>query len=410
LVTIVAEFLVVISMIATFRVALMFWGELGFGEWVLSRRILSFLGPLISCGLEFALIQSLAGRLDSDRSAPVGNVFAGSLAIVLCTSLVLGTVLVLFPDSTASILYGNRAHSNLSLPLAILMLAYGVYVPGYAYFRGTLMFITAAYVHIIMFAVIPLISVIAFPASPRHALLAMGLMSLALSMCVALLVGWREYNGTLAGWREVRELARTGLPRMLSALGLIGLGALPGVIVANLEGVAVAGQVVFGITLVGVVATALTPVSVYLFPTLAHAHAKGELTVHASVLRRVTRWLWLLCITLLLAAWVLAPVVVELFFGQRVDTAVMALRLAALAAGPFAYFVLMRNWIEAGLHGGAITCHVLSAVAVFLMLAAVASWTGGDAALGVMLAYVTGVMVLSALTWNSARLVTGGAH
>ncbi len=178
---------------------------------------------------------------------------------------------------------------------------------------------------------------------------------------------------------------------------------------ANLEGVAIAGQVIFGITLVGVVATALTPVSVYLFPTLVHAHAKGKRSVNPSVYRRATRWSLVLSIALMLVMWVLAPTVVELFFGRRVDTGVMALRLASLAAGPFAYFVVMRNWVEAGPRGDAITRHVISAILVFLVLTAAATGFGFDAVQGVMLAYVAGIIVLTALTWSSARRVMGDA-
>jgi O-antigen/teichoic acid export membrane protein len=403
-VTFIAEFLVVISMVVTFRLASTYWGEGGFGEWILSRRLLALLGPIITCGLDYALIQVIVRQITDEQPAEVRRYFVAALVIVGLLSAVSATAMLSMPELTAATLYGDSRFSELVVPLVLMLTANGFYVAVYAYYRGTLQFIPAAIIHVVMFGVIPVTSVVGFQDNPRLALIAVGVLSLVFSLVLAYFIAARAVIALANIVQHVRNLIGSGSPRIVSAVGLISLSALPAVLVAHFADISRAGQVAFGLTLVGMVATSLTPLNVYLFPQLSHARYSGRHLEFTQDLSRLHRWFLILSLALIVAAWYGASAIVRAFLGYPSAGAELTLRIAAVAAGPYAYFLVLRSWIEAWLDASVIVHHVLAALVVFAVVLLAGRVSGVDSVLLVLAAYLAAVVALAALSFRSTYI------
>ncbi|MCB0257444.1 MAG: hypothetical protein KDI55_27285, partial [Anaerolineae bacterium] len=54
----VAEIGASLSMFLTFRLASEFWGVAGFAEWVMARRLMAFIVPVITMGMDVGLTRA----------------------------------------------------------------------------------------------------------------------------------------------------------------------------------------------------------------------------------------------------------------------------------------------------------------------------------------------------------------
>ncbi len=86
----IAELGATLSMVATFHIASDRWGMLGFAEWIMARRVLAFLLPLVTFGLDVGLPRAIARSPPGDGE---GYLWA-AVAIVLAMAASMGIVLL----------------------------------------------------------------------------------------------------------------------------------------------------------------------------------------------------------------------------------------------------------------------------------------------------------------------------
>jgi O-antigen/teichoic acid export membrane protein len=399
-----AEFAVTLSMMAGFRIASDNWGEAGFGAWALTRRLLSFIAPLIICGIEISLPRSVARQLAiTPQESPAGY-FDAAMLIVLAGLGIASIVLLFWREAVAALIFGDAAHVSLVVPLWAMLVGYCVFIPCYAYLRGKLLITEASLTYVVMFGALPLIPLLLVRSSAPAALIAMGAMWLAFALICIVAVRSTASRSSLRLGAGIRQLLGFGLPRMYAAFGLMALVTLPPVLVAHREGIAEAGVVAFGVTLVGLAASVVTPIGVTLLPYASRTAASSDAEGLSRLVRRIELAALLLGGAIATVLFALAPVIAQIFLATPHEGSAGLLRICALGIVPYVYFVCVRNLLDAMAVRSFVTRAVLVALLAFgLASIGLVGVVGLGPQHGILFAYAFSLLVLALHTGVAVR-------
>lgn len=399
----VVELATTVSMVGCFKIAADSWGTGGFGEWIVTRRVLALLVPLVVCGLDIAIPRYVA-IAKRDHNGDELHFIWGATWFVSVTLFASSIFLWVFREHASRAVFGDGGHSDLISPLILMMVASGLYVPCYAFLRGTMRIMEANLIHVLMYGLIPPVALIFLPNSPREAMLGVGVLSLILALiCVLYVTRYSRWQVRKA-ISSARVLAAYGVTRMYAAFFLIALVSLPTIVVGRYAGVEQAGFVAFGLTLVGMAGTAASPIGVTMLPLATRLLAEGRHSELRVPVLRLEKLIVLMAVIGTGFMWVCAPWISTVFFGEQSPEATQALRISAVGAGPYVYFTCMRNIIDAQTERGVNTRNVIQAFVAFLFFVGMGLILPmDDIGRIVTCAYVLALVLLALLTRRALR-------
>lgn len=379
------------STLYVYRTAAYGSGPDGFAEYAVARRILALLVPISAVGLDVALARSIA-IADDGQTRERRSLLAGALAIAGSMVALLALVLAAAPGPAASLFFGSSALAPLAGTLPVLLAGATLHVVAYADLRGRRRIGLANALTLADHALVPPVAFAVAAPSIVSVLWLIGAGWLAISAAAILSSGLAADR---IGPRAAR-LAREGAVRVPGDVAQLLLFALPVVIAAHVGSLAEAGAIAFGLTALGMVGSALTPLGVVLFPTAARALRAGA----ASDIRRHVGRLLGVVVPLLIAVTALVVALgdrlVAAYLGPELASADRLLRALILAALPWGLFVALRNIIDAR-DARPVNARNLGAALVI--------FAGGSLALvppfgvgGIAVAFVAAIFALGALT------------
>jgi O-antigen/teichoic acid export membrane protein len=334
--------LVMISYGATYRVVAQMAGPTGFGEYALARRTLAFISPLCTLGTDFALARYVALTVQRDRPE-AETLFAVSLVVLGATSTVIVAMFIILQRPLAIALFGDADFVSLVPALTVVIVGGGLHSLAYNYLRGMSRFLTANVLMALNYAVIPILTAVAFGRSVTATLWSMGLGWLGVSaVCASLLPrSWARPR------LRLRQILRYGLPRAPGDLIQLGLMAAPGILLSHSSTIEVAGVAAFGIAGLGLLANALNPISFILLPVSTTLLAAGDMRALRRHVFRVVVFVAVAAVVVLVAAEVFADRLLLIFLGGRFTAAASTIRWVMLAAPPYALYVTLKSVVDA---------------------------------------------------------------
>lgn len=390
-VSFVAEGLAVLLALLVYRVAAAQWSVDQFGEYALSRKIASAALVIALLGVDLAVVRLIAFDAAGDRTR-MGGYVSGALVVVALASAGLAVVLLALPGPIGLALYGRPGHEDAVRALAPVALGGALYGVAYGTERGRLRMARAAALLVACTGAVPLLAVVASPASVPGALAVMGWVWAAVA--VAAIVAQRP---SLRARPAVGAVLAYGAPRAVGTLLTLGFLAAPAVVAAHRFGLAEAGSVAFALLVLGLLSTMLTPIGVVLMPRSARllSERSGDALEHH--VRRMLSLVVPVVTLAVLAIEVGADALVAAFLGTSYAAAAGALRAIAWAAIPWTFFVTLRALLDAH------DVRPLNAKNVGLAFGAYGALVGGATVLGLAesayhTAFVASVVVLAGLT------------
>lgn len=382
------------SMIATFRLATDNWGVPGFGEWIMSRRLIAFVVPIVTVGLDIGLVRALAQPRDSeDRCSELA-----ALLIIIASSMLAGIVMIAFPETISTLVFGSAGHVNLVLPVLCVSGAYALHVFHYAALRGRANYMLANLAHVLVYGVIPLAMILAFPESITTTLFSTAATVFALTV-VSLAVSSRWGQPTVERLlAAVQDLLAYSAPRMVSALLMIALTLLPASMAAASAGIEVAGFVALALSVVGIAATASAPIQVVLLPTAASMWAGGQKEQLISGFRKMELGIGVVGVVAIALMPMAAPVISAAIVGADDPLLRRTLIISSAAIGPFLYFVCGRQVVDACSLRPLNTYNLVISLAAFVFAALMLRHSGFSEVVIIVGSYVLAVIVLAVLT------------
>lgn len=401
------EATVLVSLAASFRLAGQQWGADGFAAYALLRRVLSFAVPVATAGMEVGLPRYLAMEDVATRRATlflaalsITAVAAGGIALLLCAA----------PAAAAGWLFGSAARVHWVPTLALLIFAYAIHVAVFSYWRGQLRIGRSSLLAVIVYGLLPVPCILLVESGPLQSLNALALAVLIVSLAFLPRV-WRRGAALRPVLEAMRQLVVYGLPRTLAALGLMALFALPAVLAARYSGLGMAGVLAFGVTVIGALGSATSPVGTVLLPRAAR-HVRD---LRFDLLRDEYR-LWSLLVSgagivgVVLIA-VAARPLIGFFVPGDSASYVAAFVVLALGAPCYMFFCVARHVVDALSERGENARSAGFAIVAFALWWAIArAWLDLGPGVAEASALTAGLATLAARTaWRSWRLLRDGA-
>lgn len=396
--TYVTEGAVVLATLLVYRMAAEL-GKDGLDGYVLARRAISFVQPVLLVGLAVGLPRMVA--FTHEPSLRRAYLLASlRIILVLCACLVMASALL--PVPTAYALLGTTALSRLVVPVAIMVLGLCLHTVTYSYLRGAQRMDQANHAQLLVLVCIPLL--LFQVTADLHALL----LWTGLAWCAAPLpwlipVLW---GAPLKLAREQRSaLLRYGLPRIPGDLAFAAILSVPTIWAAQQYGLDMGGRIGLAITLLNIVGAAFAPISLLLLPQAASMLGKGEFTALETRIARLERTTLLVSTGMLVTVLALIGFLLPLYL-KGIDTRpyVSICRGIFLAAPALAYFVALRSLLDAyhtSPRNGANLLRAFALTALLLVILHVlrtgGEWTG--------VSVVAGLYYLAYLTWKDVRHV-----
>lgn len=399
--TFAAEGLFILSYLAVFRIVADHFGPPGFGEYALSRRTLAFLLPIGAIGLDIAIARYVAyaaGRPVEQRAYLPAALGLLAAAVALQSAILLG-----FRDFWAGLFFGSSAYVSLVGPMVLLVAGNALFGVAYGNLRGHLRITQANALRVLVHAVVPLGAALFVRDSVSSLLMVMGIGWVVLS-AGALALTRMSIDRPIA---RATELARYSLPRVPGDLLALVLFALPGIIVAHVSDITVAGQVAFGIAALGMVASAVYPAGFVLLPVASRLLVSGSVERLRTQVFGVARVVLALIVVSIVVFEIFATQIVSIYLGPSFAGSVTTLRILMLGALPWGLYISLRSVIDARHKRAVNALNVGASFALFIVLMVVFR-TIADPATIVVPVFVVSLYLLGTLTaievWRIARM------
>jgi teichuronic acid biosynthesis glycosyltransferase TuaC len=413
--TYAAEGISVLGMVLVYRLA----SEAGkdeFDQYVVARRTVSFLYPLILVGTLVGLTRFVAMRTDVSSQV---RYLRGALTWVVPMAIGLMLVCLVVPGGVAWVIYGSTKHAELSLPLGLMIAGISLHGVAYSFLRGQHRLVLANFIQVMALAVTPCLAFVMF-TDLIHVMWATGIAWTLFAVLSVL----PTFFGAAVGptWKERGELLRYGLPRVPGDLAFGALLTIPVYVVARMQsdtgaGIAVdhdttgaIGEVGFGAILLNLAAAVFSPLALILLPASASQLASGDYAGLEARIQRLTRLSLLGAGALMIGFEVLAEPLLRLQLGDNYADYVPMGRLMFLGALPFGFFIAMRSVLDAYYHTPRNGINLMTAFAVLMVGCLVPLFIVTSSPMAVGVVVVVSLYYLGWATWRDVRYVRSELH
>lgn len=390
---------VLIAIFACFRIVAQDWGEQGFGEWVILRRVLALVVPIITIGCEVAIPRFISISLSANASGRYEGYLWAPLILfgpLLATFILLCE---LFPRVAVRFLFGTEDLAHLLGPFMFMTSGLVLTVIAIAYLRGELLIMKANLIYLLTSGFAPLFLLLLVDGPITEIATKLGLTLVIASGLVIYFKLSHTWPGRVTVIRSAKVLLPYGGTRMLNAVLLMALSAIPVIVVTARSGVEAAGYLGFSLSLLVMAGSITAPIGAILLPVASRLANEGSLHI-----LRPSKGAGVAALLLTLLVGIFAPLwgqlVSLLVFGRQIILFETLCNIVAWAIVPYMYYMLTRHILDASSTRATNTNNALVACAFFLVALGASEILLKDyePALRTAVAYTGAIAVLAILT------------
>lgn len=322
-------------------------GEVGFSEYVIGRRALSFMTVLLFLGVGVALPRQLAMSREWGR-AELGY-FLGAAVLIVPGLFLTSAAISFLPGQFSLYLFGEPGHENLVTALVVFLWASVVNALIYSFFRGLLRFKDAAALVGVTATAVPAAVLISDSASDIFfiaavfTMLANAIFFLYVSKRIR--NTWKETLRTARS--ETRPLANYGIPRVPGDLALQALFVAPILLANYAYSISIGSYIAFALVFIGLANTVLSPISFVLLPrTTVILRDRGFAGAEKEIQTILVGTLVLSALAALVI-YFSAEFIIFSYLSIEDVRAVAILRIVSLSIVPYAVYSVLRSVIDA---------------------------------------------------------------
>lgn len=247
--------------------------ELGFSEYTLARRNISFLQPLLMVGLGVAVPRYIS-------IFPQRNSFlATGLLMMVGISFLFLLILSAGAPFFSNLFFGDEQYQSFIFPMALLLAGYGFHAVLYGFLRGKKEVYISNLVQLVNIGILPVL--VLLYTDDVQTLLYVNSLVLLFNCIVFSILAIRKFQLKIdfPAWKEdILLLLKYGLPRVLGDFALLALLTFPTYIVLSTQNdVLIGGDIAYSITLFNLVGAAFGPLSLVLLPEIAGFLAENRI-------------------------------------------------------------------------------------------------------------------------------------
>jgi O-antigen/teichoic acid export membrane protein len=349
--TMVTELLVTIAGILVLKLAASLLGPLGFGEYSLSRRVVSVLYLPLVMGFGIAAPRYIAIARAGAMPGYTESAFAtATLTAGLIPPLVVILLLNIAPSIGATLLFGSSTLAKMVPPASIALAGIALHGMVYAVYRGRSEMKFANLLQMFDLAFVPVFAFLVSENNAAAVLTTTGVSWLAVAGVALLHVLYRErrdWRGLASMRAHLDVLLRFGLPRVPGEFALVGLFAIPSLLVVRAHGVVAAGQFSAALSVLTMASSGFAPVGLVILPRASAQVAMGDIPGLRHLVLRLLAGGILLAALGVVVGELLIPPFIRWYFGPAFLPAIPYFRTLLLGAIPYAVYILMRSILDA---------------------------------------------------------------
>lgn len=398
--TFITEFLVILSGLLVYKLAVIYLGQTGFSEYALSRRIISFIQPVMLLGLGVGIPRYVAYATDPSKS---GTYFISGLSILGITTLSLALLGNLFSDTFAFLLFGSKSYATLMFPISVMLFGLVMTTACYSLFRGKLQMVSANILQIVSTGIIPVLAFV-FCSSLRSVFLLTGVMWIAVSALFMVFI-IRNIDWDMSEFSQcTHDLVSYGSKRVPGDFFLSALFTLPATFATHLSGVKEAGYIAFGISMLNMAGTAFGPIGLILLPKASKMIANDDTGLLKYYNAKLIKGTLVISLVGVAIFELFAGTIINLYLGQASAELVKVARIIMVACLAYTLYVTMRSVIDACYVKAINTKNIFISLIAFtgISLPAIMS---KSSYISVAVAFVFSIYVLGILTLLEVRRI-----
>lgn len=395
--TFLAEFVVMASQVAVYKMAARYLGKQGFSEYAMARRTVSLIFPLPALGLSVGLPRYIGfsnGRKDWTSSS---RYYAATMWCVMGAAGICVLVLNRFSDLFGFLFFGDRRYGYLAFPLSMMILGLCLHTVVCGYFRGHLQLNRANLLQVLNLGIAPVAALFVFRRSLGATLTGLGTVWMGIAGSAFLLTPFQVMAQNT--WKEMNVLLRYGIQRVPGDFVLMSLFTLPAVMAAHFQSVQEAGTIAFGTTVLSMIGAVFAPAGLVLLPKATFMFAQGSAAELREHLRFLVGCTVMSSFIIMLITWICIPRLMLLYLGPGYEQVTSTVRLLVWGAVPYSLYILLRIVVDAYHEYGVTGLILLAGLGIFLAGAFVGRHFGFaiQASLLALLAALFSVATLSIL-------------
>ncbi|KAB2903195.1 MAG: hypothetical protein F9K27_14450 [Anaerolineae bacterium] len=392
-----SEVITLFSTLFLFRLAKHLWGTEGFAEYALTRRILSLIIPIVFVGLGISLKRYLAYHQARIEITTRSRYFLSGLVIMLFTSISAFIILIIFDDTFSLLFFDNPNYQPLILPIAINLLALSLHAVIQGYLIGMLRIRLASLWQVLTIGFLPIAAFGLFSYSVEKGLLALGAFMLIFEIGIISHILLYEIQLHAMDRQTTQELLGYGIGRVPGTFFFGVLFALPATFSSHAQGVEIAGQVAFAISVLNILGTAFAPVSNVIFPYSSELLGKGEIKRLRKLLIKLMIFVLAVGIAGTLFLELFADQVLQFYLGERLEETILFVRIIAIAFPPYSIYLALRDVLDAYYYRPVNSINLGAALLIYLCLSMPVILFDGNS-YQILSAFVASLFVLGILS------------
>ena len=373
-----SNLLVVLTSFAALKLCLLLYGQEAFEVYAVSRRVLAVVIALVASGWGVSLSYHIASAYESEKSPSVDWLLV-TLAQFCAIALPVSLGAFWFPEGCSFLCFGDSKFSYLTIPITMLCLANSLAVFAVNMFNGRMQILWASSILVCCQVVAPLLSFLIFPGSLANFFSSTAL--LTLFFCSIL--GWLSLrrqplpsvHSSFFSRDKHLKILKYALPRLPGGFLVVALLNIPVTLATHFgESLSTAGAMSVGVSLVGLVAVGVTPISNVTLPQAAFLKARDR---GHEMLPRVYKILFVL--TLVVVVYILSlsylmPFLLRHLLSKDLigyGPTIISILPAAL---PYAYFRCFRGILDGAEVRALTTRNAIVSWLCFCVIFAVLHW------------------------------------
>lgn len=394
------EFAVLLSGILVYKLAADSFGKEAFNEYLISRRTLSFIQPLLIMGIGVGLPRYIAIAMANGHQKKVSSYFYSTLIILSLVMVIVSVIFLIFDHYLSFLIFGNDSYYSLIYPLLMMLFGLVFHSLCYAFFRGEMSMTPANSLQLLNLGVVPMI-IFLFSDNIIQVLLFTGLAWIVISFFFFLFIVFKlkpekEHLGTSA-----KELLKYGLQRVPGDVALGGFFALPTYFIAHLinDNLNSAGNLAFAMMLLNMIGAAFGPICLLLLPQASNAIANRDYTL----LKKYSKEIFILTVVVaglgLLTVELFADPLVTLYMNGSHPDMVEVVRIVMPASIGYAIYISLRSILDAYHIKAVNTRNIFICFLLFILLSFSIQLTGLHYYY-ILFSFVISISLLGILTYS----------
>jgi O-antigen/teichoic acid export membrane protein len=342
--TFITEITILGSGLLVYRLAADILGKEGFSEYALVRRTISFLLPALILGMGVAIPRYIGYSYSNFKKA--NTYFIAGFIILFFVMLIFSLLINLFQKNVAFLFFGDSKYYYLIFPINIMLIGLIFHSLCYGYFRGNLSMIKANFLQLINMGIVPFL-VFFLKNNLKEIILLNGLIIISVSFVFLTSIAKNITFERNEIYTNLKELMAYGIQRVPGDFGLSGLFSLPSTITAHISGVATAGYIAFGTSLLNMIGAGFAPLGLILLPKASQLIANKDFKILKTYIIKILKITFILTVLGIVFFEIFADKIILIYLGTLNSDLLIITRIIIIASIGYTIYVAMRSIIDA---------------------------------------------------------------